>query len=202
MSESTNITIEPHPGPFRDRLVAALKGREKGVLLAGIGLQLIVLLGMTSLRAYALWRGDVYYVHVQPVDPRDLFRGDYVILSYPFSRLPTELWGHPQAQAGRDIYVELVPEGDGKHWRANRFHFDPPRHGPYLHGPYLRGKIGPGRIEYGIESFYVQEGQGRRYEEAVRSRRLTAEIAVAPNGQASLRNLHVESTAWVNPPRP
>ncbi|HTU91425.1 MAG TPA: GDYXXLXY domain-containing protein [Gemmataceae bacterium] len=187
MTDPYAIQSEPPPKPFADRLVAVVKGWEKRVLLASIGFQLVVLLVMTALRAYALEQGNVYYVHVQPVDPRDLFRGDFVILSYAFSRLPSELWGDPQAKDGRTIYVELVPEGDGKHWRAGRYSFSPP-----VHGPYLRGKIvDRGRIEYGIESFFVQEGQGRRYEQAVRSGRLTAEIAVAPDGQAVLRNLHV-----------
>jgi uncharacterized membrane-anchored protein len=187
MTDAQPIQTSPVPRPFADQLVSAVKGWEKGVLLAGISLQLVVLLGMTAWRSYALERGDVYYVRVQPVDPRDLFRGDYVILSYAFSRLPTELWGDPQAQPGRTIYVELVPEGDGKHWHAGRFGFRPPPHGPYL-----RGKIvGSGRIEYGIESFFVQEGKGRRYEEAARRGQLTAEIAVTPDGQAVLRNLHV-----------
>jgi uncharacterized membrane-anchored protein len=188
MTDAQPIQTSPVPRPFADQLVSAVKGWEKGVLLAGISFQLVVLLGMT----YALERGDVYYVRVQPVDPRDLFRGDYVILSYAFSRLPTEFRGDPQAQPGRTIYVELVPEGDGKHWQAGRFGFRPPSHGPYL-----RGKIvGSGRIEYGIESFFVsffvQAGKGRRYyEEAARKGQLTAEIAVAPDGQAVLRNLHV-----------
>jgi uncharacterized membrane-anchored protein len=187
MPESTAIQTAPAPGSLGDRLVAALKGREKSVLLAGFGLQLVILLGMTTLRAYALARGDVYFVRVQPVDPRDLFRGDYVILGYAFSRLPTELWGNPQAKDGGIICVELVPEGDGRHWRAGRFSFVPPGDGPYL-----RGKIvGSSLIEYGIESFFVQEGKGRRYEQAARTGQLTAEIAVSPDGQAVLRNLHV-----------
>lgn len=186
MTDPHAIQTGPAPRPLADRLVAAVKGWEKGVLLAGIGLQLVVLLGMTAWRAYALERGEVYYVRVQPVDPRDLFRGDYVILSYAFSRLPTEMWG-PQTQDGRTIYVELVPVGDGKHWRGRTgsYRFSPPPHGPYL-----RGKIVGRRIEYGIESFFVPEGKGHRYEQAARSGRLTAEICVAPDGQAVLRNLH------------
>jgi uncharacterized membrane-anchored protein len=188
MPEPTGIQIEPAPASFADRLIAAFKGREKAVLLAGIGLQLIVLLGLTTLRAVALWRGDVYFVRVQPVDPRDLFRGDYVILSYEFSRLPAEFWGNRQVQPSGHVYVELVPEGDGKHWRAGRFSFDPPRNGPFLRGPITSS----GRLEYGIESFFVQQGKGRGYEQAVRSRQLTAEIAITPEGQAVLRNLHVE----------
>lgn len=187
MTDPQAIQSEPSSKPFANRLVAAVKGWEKRVLLAGIGFQFVVLLVMTALRAHALEHGDVYYVRVQPVDPRDLFRGDYVILSYAFSRLPSELWRDPQAQDGRTIYVQLVPEGDGKHWQAGRYSFSPP-----AQGPYLRGKVvGSSRIEYGIESFFVQEGQGRRYEQAVRSRQLTAEIGVTRDGQAVLRNLHI-----------
>lgn len=187
MTDAYAIQTKPARGSFADRLVTAVKGWEKGVLLSGIGIQLVFLLGMTAFRAYALQRGDVYYVRVQPVDPRDLFRGDYVILSYSFSRLPSELWANPQAQPGRNIYATLVPEGDGTHWQARSYRFTPPQDGPYM-----RGKIvGSGRIEYGIESFFVQEGQGHRYEQAARSGRLTAEIAVSPDGQAVLRNLHV-----------
>ncbi len=186
MTDAQALQTRPVPRSFADRLVTAVKGWEKGVLLAGIGFQLVVLLGMTSWRALALERGNVYYVRVQPVDPRDLFRGDYVILSYAFSRLPTEFWGNPQIQNGQTIYVELVPEGDGKHWRAGNYSFVSPRNGPFL-----RGRIAHNRIEYGIESFFVQEGKGRRYEEAARRGQLTAEISVTPDGQAFLRDLHV-----------
>jgi uncharacterized membrane-anchored protein len=188
MPESNAIQTAPARGSLADRLVAALKGREKTVLLAGLGLQLAILLGMTALRAYALTRGDVYYVRVQPVDPRDFFRGDYVILGYSFSRLPSEFSGNPHIKNGGTIYVELVPEGDGRHWGAGRFSLTPPGHGPYLRGTI----IGSSRVDYGIESFYVQEGQGRRYEQAVRSGRLSAEIAVSPDDTAVLRGLHIE----------
>src|SRR3954454_21217086 len=75
---------------------------------------------MGAVRASRLWWGDVYFVGVMPVDPRDLFRGDYVVLSYEFSRLPgslpdmpPEAWNAPGALVGREVSVELVSEGDG-----------------------------------------------------------------------------------------
>jgi uncharacterized membrane-anchored protein len=163
MSEPTVTTAGRHPAV--DAVVRAVKGRDRWVLAAGCALQLVVLVAMIGMRAWVLWHGDVYYVRVRPVDPRDLFRGEFVILSYDFSRVPpdglADLPGyrqHPADFAGRDVYVTLVPEGDGKHWRADRFTANRPADGPFLHGR-LTAR---GLVEYGIESLFVREGGGHR----------------------------------------
>jgi uncharacterized membrane-anchored protein len=49
-----------------------------------------------------------------------------------------------------------------------------------------------GSMKFGIESYYVQEGTGRVYEQAIRDRKLSAELAVSPSGQAALRGLRIE----------
>jgi len=78
--------------------------------------------------------------------------------------------------------------GDGRHWRADKFSTTCP-----ASGKYLRGTItGYNRIECGIESYYVQEGTGRKYEQAIRSQKLSAEVAVTSDGQATLRALRIE----------
>jgi uncharacterized membrane-anchored protein len=43
--------------------------------------QLVVLGGMIALHAAPLWFGETVLLKVEPVDPRGLMRGDYVILS-------------------------------------------------------------------------------------------------------------------------
>ena len=48
-----------------------------------------------------------------------------------------------------------------------------------------------GLLEFGIEQFFVQEGKGRVYEDAVRSRRLSSEIAITSEGTAAMRGLHI-----------
>jgi uncharacterized membrane-anchored protein len=190
-------TIEQEPTPLSaaGRFVEAVKGRERWVLAGGIALQLAVLLFMTVKGTLILVRGDVYYVRVQPVDPRDLMRGDYVILSYEFSRLPHDHrvdWldlGRPEKRDLRNqpIYVSLEKEEDGKHWRASRFSLQKPGQGPFLRGTMNER----GQIEFGIEQYFVQEGKGRAYEDAVRSRRLSSEIAITPEGAAAMRGLHI-----------
>src|SRR5215210_1183022 len=67
-----------------------LQGRERKVLVLTAAAQIMILLGMIALRAIPLVTGQTVLVRVEPVDPRDLFRGDYVILSYEFSRVPRE----------------------------------------------------------------------------------------------------------------
>jgi uncharacterized membrane-anchored protein len=159
-----------------------LKRRERPILMGGVVFQLLVLVGMIAVKAAPLVTGDTVLLRVRPVDPRDMFRGDYVILSYEFSR--GAFLGNP----GQTVYVPLVPDQDGVHWRADKATPERPRQGKFL-----RGQVGRGdQLEFGIESFYVQEGKGRQYEDAVRQRRLSAEVAVAADGQATLRSLKIE----------
>lgn len=179
-----------------DCFIAWIKGHERRVLVAAAAFQVLFLVAMIGLRVTPLLAGDTIFVRVVPVDPRDLFRGDYVVLGYDFSRVPPtgiegladSDWQREQQWLGLTIYVTLVPEPDGKHWRAERFSISQP-----TSGKYLRGRItGPGRLEFGIEAYYLQEGQGSKYEEALRDRRLAAEIAVTADGQAALRGLRIE----------
>ena len=194
MSE-TSIVTSPLPRRL-EATVDWLKRRERTLLLAGIGFQLFVLLGMILFRAAPYWTGQTVLLRIVPVDPRDMFRGDYVTLSYDFTRLPVGgvpgLGPRPYDRHddwnGKTIYVSLVPEKDGKHWRAERFSLDRP-----AGGKFLRGTIaGWDRVEYGIESYYVQEGKGHDYEDAARRRQLSAVVSLTPDGRAALRGLQVD----------
>lgn len=94
----------------------------------------------------------------------------------------------PSGWVGRTVYVSLVPEPDGSHWRGATVGVTRPPMGTSI-----RGRVaGFGRLEFGIEAFYVQEGRGSAYEEAPRARRLVANVAVTLTGQAALRALRIE----------
>ena len=98
--------------------------------------------------------------------------------------------GSPPAniQPGQSVYVTLVPEADGRHYRAGEFLAEPPASGVFIRGT----AQGHGRATYGIESYYVQEGNGHDYENAVRSRRLWAEVALDSGGNPALQRLVIE----------
>ena len=177
-------------------LLGWLKARERKILLMTVVAQLAILLGMIALRAAPLVTGQTVLVRVEPVDPRDLFRGDYVILSYDFSRVPREgIEGLSESERsswkklqGRPVYVTLVPDSNGVHHRADKVTVVKPERGLFLKGQMERY----GALKFGIESYFVQEGTGRVYEQAIRDRKLSAELAVTPTGQAALRGLRME----------
>jgi len=171
------------------RPVDWIAGHQRTLLLAGVGFQLFVLLGMIAFRAAPYLSGETVLLRIVPVDPRDMFRDDYVTLGYEFSRL-SAVPGYSQYgdQQSRTVYVTLEPEKDGKHWRPTRFSLDQPTAGRFIRGT----TIGRDRAEFGIESFYVQEGKGLKYEEAARRRELSAVVSLSPDGHAALRGLQVD----------
>jgi hypothetical protein len=70
---------------------------------------------------------------VVPVDPRDILRGDYVVLAYDISRLTsTELAGDDAFTWSDPIYVTIAEGADG--WRATAISKDKPASGTFLQG--------------------------------------------------------------------
>jgi uncharacterized membrane-anchored protein len=179
--------------------------RRRALLLAAGVFQLAILAAMVTIHAAPLVVGETILLRVEPIDPRDLFRGDYMTLSYAISRVPPEgITGIPDARREpnysgprrepeeRTVYVSLEPDADGRHWHATRFSTQRPATGKFIRGIYRSNSYGPGRLDYGIEAFYVPEGTGGKYEDATRRWHLAAEIALAPWGQAKLRGLRIE----------
>lgn len=162
--------------------------RTRPILYSAVGFQLLFLVGMIVIESAPLVFGKTILLRVQPVDPRDFFRGDYVILRYDIHNMtPTGT-----LELGAPVYVALEPEDDGRHWRGLTASSTRPTTGDYLVGRSDSTRWGSPRVQFGIEAFYVQEGKGLAWEEAARQGNLTAEIAVAPWGQAKLRRLLVD----------
>lgn len=113
-----------------------------------------------------------------------MFRGDYVTLSYAISSTRSQ----KVYPAGQTVYSTLVPELDGRHYRGGVFLENAPDSGVFIRGTAQEN----GRVTYGIESYYLQEGTGHDYENAVRDRRLWAEVALDGGGTPALRGLVIE----------
>ena len=182
---------------WHEYALRVVKANEKALLALAAFAQLVFLAAMAIPHASTALSGETILLRVVPVDPRDLFRGDYVILGYEISRVPTdgidgttpsELQDASGDWLGRTVYVGLEPEEDGRHYRGSEVHFTPPPSGRFIRGT-LESR---NRITFGLESFYVQEGRGREYEEAILKHRLSAAVALTPDGSSSLRDLIIE----------
>jgi uncharacterized membrane-anchored protein len=78
-------------------------------LTATAMLQILALVGLIGMQAYTLKTGTPVVLATQPIDPRDLFRGDHVILTYEITNLeaPEGLAG--QARRGDTVWAILAP---------------------------------------------------------------------------------------------
>ncbi len=164
------------------------------ILVTSAVAQVGLLGGMILIETLPLLIGERYVMRVTPVDPRDFFRGDYVILNYDVNRLTLQEgeenvspWIRNAQHNDEAVYVPLERDGDGTHWTGTTASLIRPASGKYLRGRVSGDYRQP--LQFGIEAYYVQEGQGKVFEEMIRSKKLSAEIAVAPWGQAKLVRL-------------
>ena len=83
----------------------------KAVLFgAAILLQCALLVLMVADRVRILREGREVTLQTRPVDPRDLLRGDYVVLGYDISQLPAgALAGPADGRANPVVFVKLAP---------------------------------------------------------------------------------------------
>ena len=194
-SISNRDTAKLDNGNWLQRRLGRMYARHGMILVLGLAFQWIVLLTMIVIPLTTKMTGDIILLRTEPVDPRDLFRGDYVILRYDFSRLRGNAIDGMNIYElqGKTIFVSIEPESDGTHWRASNFSLQKPSAGKFLCGQIK----GANQIEFGIESYFVQQGQGFKYENAARNRTLSAEIALSHHGKAVLKRLVVENTPHV-----
>jgi uncharacterized membrane-anchored protein len=173
---------------------------KKSFVILAVILQLIVLAYMAGEREYIQRNGKVIHLRTAPIDPRDMFRGDYVRLNYEISRIPVnrlkDVDSVGELKKGDKIYVSLK-EGPNGLYEMVDAGLKKPANGMYLCGrlpyPYrtLRAS-NPIWIKYGIEAYFVEQGKGWNIEKRRGSRTkvqvpLEMEIAIGSNGKAVIK---------------
>ena len=158
-------------------MIRSLSRIQIGVLAAA-ALQLGMLGYMVVDRLWLLKNGREIVLPIIPVDPRDLFRGDYVTLSFPVSRLAANLADTTQPIQSNKFYVTFDQGVDGV-WTPSKITATiPSTRAPNqvvlkAKQRYGWGAItwGPSRNKdtidalYGLERYYVAEGTGGKTRE-------------------------------------
>ena len=162
-------------------------------------LQCLLLVLMVADRVQILREGVEVTLQTRPIDPRDLLRGDYVTLGYDISQLPAgALAGQSSAERDPIVFVKLAPDANGL-YQAVSVHAEPVS----VTAPevLIRGRVtyscgSTGRIfcdkltiRYGLESYFVPEGEGKKLEQARNQQKLRVVAAVLPSGRAALKRL-------------
>jgi uncharacterized membrane-anchored protein len=156
--------------------------------IGAIILQLGVLAAMFSMPAYTLATGESVFLKTRIYDPWDMFRGQYITLTYDgASNVPSEPGLHP----GQTVYVVLRKNSD--YSVAEKAYSQMPTidHKKYA---VVRATVKhvietPSSIDvvYGIERYYIPEHSGERFSKAEGP--LTAELAVDNFGNCVLKKV-------------
>jgi uncharacterized membrane-anchored protein len=162
-------------------------------------LQTAVLGWMVWNRSTLLQTGREIIAEVIPVDPRDFFRGDYVILGYTFTATPDATL--PQGSQKGDVVYATLKRGEGTKWDVAAMSRDYPA-SVVDDQVVLKGRVEyaypganntvTGRVRYGIESYFVPEGTGLELEKKVRENKIDAVLAVGPSGEVAIKGLVVD----------
>ena len=154
--------------------------RAKFILLA-IAVQFLVLGWMAWQRESIMRTGPTVWLRTAPVDPRDLFRGDFVRLGYEITGLPKSMFGpalaaeladrakvtdHRTRRRGKElvIYTALAVDPESGSAKAIGVDLAPPADGLFIKGRVEANSYSPidflANIAYGIDAYFVEQGTG------------------------------------------
>ncbi|TPI83446.1 GDYXXLXY domain-containing protein [Mesorhizobium sp. B2-8-9] len=153
-------------------------------------------------RAAILRNGKEVLLKVQPVDPRDLLRGDYISLNNNISRIPVKLIVNlPQGKFSSDdtaIVVRLKKGSDG-YWQPTAAWFGKAPAPAGADEADIAGHVGEGwglsdpeatiAPDYGIDRFYLPEGEGMAIQDDMRVRPFGIKLALSADGTAQIKAL-------------
>lgn len=174
------------------------------------------LLALVQQRAGILSSGTEIRLRTVPVDPRDLFRGDYVVFNYPINVVDT---GKDAGafKSGETVYVALGRDAEGFARAVGVSRSRPSVGGDAV---VIAGRVTSTsacalndagefdcsgdrrrlRIAYGIESYFVPQGEGRAIETTDKAR-IEVVIAVSASGEAAIKRLLIDGKpVYAEPP--
>ncbi|WP_068413294.1 GDYXXLXY domain-containing protein [Labrenzia sp. OB1] len=163
------------------------------------GLLALIQLALISIplvdRLQVQFTGKVVQLETVPVDPRDLLRGDYVVINLAITSVSTDLPGSDGLRSGDRVYVGLSAD-DGGIARPVLLAKSRDSAGPLAIAGTVRSATGETlRIDYGIDAFFLPEGEGRVIER-LDTKRVLLEVSIAEDGRSLPLTLLVDGKAF------
>ena len=151
----------------------------------------VILFGFIGYNYYTLNIGQEILLKTAPVDPNDLFRGDYVNLRYDISVIDlTKIVYDQPFINGEDVFA-ILAKGE-KYWFVTRIgHFSQSLQKTEV---CIKGKITNSyqnqiNVNWGIESYFVPEGKGRDIEQDIRN--VSVKVSVDRTCRALIKELYI-----------
>lgn len=174
--------------------------------LIAVSIPVIILLSMTVFPLISYFFGEEILLETEPYDPRDIFRGDHVILNYKINninidKLPGEVKKDYKKYRNKKAYAVL--KKTGTYYDVDYISIEKPKDGIFLScklpryysfNPYLPDTEKIVRVYYNLDKFFVPENTGSVLEDMSRKGQLIARVRVY-NGYPLLTNVFKIETA-------
>lgn len=182
------------------------------ILPIALVFQIGILVGMVLLAMHPLIEGKEIRLLVEARDPRDLFRGDYVVLQYQFSSLDLDSIANNLDPAknyrfGDILFLELQKQET--HYNAVGLWRTPPQRGTFMkvlvehyykqpreddsvQAQRVHGTI---RLRAGIEEFFADTETARRLDSLINARgetptiRVVSHVMLTDNGAVRIKEV-------------
>ena len=155
-----------------------------------VALQTLALVAMVAMKQWTLATGTPVLLETEPIDPRSLFRGDYVRLAYAISDLDHARFPGLEGFERHDEIFVLLRAAE-PYWEPVSIHHDRPEV-PAQHVA-IKGEVGYSTsqhetsVRYGIENYFVPEGEGRALERPAEGEEVSLLVAVDRAGNAGIK---------------
>jgi len=160
-------------------------------LLAAVLAQLAAPLALAGYAQLDLASGAEIRLVAQPVDPLDVFRGNYVVLRYELSTLSVAF----QAERGDRVCAPLREENGV--WNAGIGVPERPADGLVICGRARRDAVdGQVEVEYGLETYYASAEKARELERALATGPVIVVVDLDEDGSARIERLEVDGRTF------
>ena len=159
------------------------------LIFAAAVFQILAVIAMLAYAYAPIYFGKDILIRTTVYDPRDMFRGDYVRLSYGFAgiyELDKRGLSKRRQLHGTEIYAVLKQDKDGK-YKFDRYSFERPNGGTFL-----AGRVDYNTAKFGIEAFFMPPKKARQMERDMMEFNATAVISVMDNGKARIKDIVIE----------
>ncbi len=161
------------------------------LIFAAAIFQILAVIAMLAYAYAPIYFGKDILIRTTVYDPRDMFRGDYVRLSYGFAGIYELdkrglILSKRRQLHGTEIYAVLKQDKDGK-YKFDKYSFERPNGRMFL-----AGRVNYNTAKFGIEAFFMPPKKARQMERDMMEFNATAVISVMDNGKARIKDIVIE----------
>ncbi len=175
---------------------------KKTKFLTAVVIQLLIVFGLVVFNASLLVRGQEIILPIEPVDPRDPLRGDYMTVQYDISSIEISRAEIKQKGFAKKDIIYAVLKKNGNYWILDTIEKNKPAGGVFIKGniEYISNRYYDStkkddqkketvRAVYGIENYFIPEGSGGQISAKLRDYPSFARVVIANNGTAILKEI-------------